>query len=205
MSEMAHLVGIKLYPENAFNLNSKLPCNSADIIPTILDRYSKYKIAWILHDKDKLEDGTTLCKPHIHLNINATNTEISLDKIRREFKISYHNVYPLDNWEESIKYLCHLSNRSIHDKNKYHYNVSDISANFDLSEIFDDLQIPEITIVKDICHYALENRLNLLELMDYVEDNGWSKIYRKWFYTIEHTINDAKRKVYKRYDAFKDM
>lgn len=193
MSEQAHIFELKVYPENHYNANSKIPCNSADIIPLLEKRFDKYKWAWILHDKDLKEDGTP-CKPHIQFLVNAVGTTVSLDKIRRDYSISYSNVYAKEDWIESVKYLLHRSRKSIGDSNKYKYPLSDLHYNFNIDYIFEG-KIGEALDECDVLVHLVEKYLDnpswsYLDLAKYSGSIGQFGFYKKNFYTIERHIND---------------
>lgn len=198
MSEQAHILEIKVYPENKYIPNSKVPCNSADIIPLLEAKYNKYKWAWILHDKDLLSDGSgELCKPHVQFAICATNTTLSLDKIRREYSISYSNVYAKDDWNETVKYLVHRSKKSVSDPNKYKYSLCDLHANFDYSIIFGQGMkdvLDESDLLVHLVKTYFEKNLSLLDLGKYAGSIGQFGWYRKNFSLINAIINDERKR-----------
>ena len=75
--------------------------------------------AYILHDKDILDDGT-FKKPHWHIIIRFPNPR-SLDALK---KLLNHNYIETCNFYFYSRYLLHLDN-----PDKHLYSVSDISSN----------------------------------------------------------------------------
>lgn len=197
MSEQAHIFEIKVYPENRYNADSKIPCNSADIIPLLEKRFDKYKWAWILHDRDRKEDGE-LCKPHIQFLVNATGTTISLDKIRRDYSISYSNVYAKEDWVESVKYLLHRSRKSINNSNKFKYPLTDLHYNFNIDYIFtgkmNEVLDEADVLVNIIDTYFQNNTWSMLDLAKYCNSINQFGFFKKNYYMIERLINDERKK-----------
>lgn len=198
MSEQAHIFEIKLYCENRYNEKSNIPCNSADIIPLLEARFNKYQWAWVLHDKDKFDDGTPK-KAHVHFLVNATNTTISLDKVRRDFSISYANVYAKDNWEQSLKYLLHRTEKCYED-NKYVYPDDALHSNFDAGYYFITKALKEKKeaqlIVQFVVQYYKQN-MSLLDLTKYADDIGEYKFFHKEFNKIVKIIEDERQRTYR--------
>lgn len=195
MSEQAHIFEIKLYPENRYNPESKIPCNSTDIVPLLEKRFQKYNWAWVIHDADKFEDGT-LKKAHLHFACNATNTTVSLDKIRRDFSISYSNVYAKDNWEETVKYLLHRTNKAIAD-GKTVYPIDALHSNFDSSYYFVTKALKEeqeaALMIQFVVQYYEQN-MSLLDLVKYAQDIGQYKFLHKEFNKIVKIIEDERKR-----------
>jgi energy-coupling factor transporter ATP-binding protein EcfA2 len=97
------------------------------------ERYKSIKkYAFILHDKDTKEDGTSK-KLHVHLLLYFGNP-LPLENIVKWFEhigVIKENLGPIHNWVSALEYLTHKN-----DEDKYQYNEEDITANFDFkSEI----------------------------------------------------------------------
>lgn len=192
---MSHIVEIKVY-DNEYDEKSQIPCNSAKIIPLLEEKYNKYKWAWICHDKDVNKDTGEIKKCHWHFVINATNTTISLDKIRRDYKVSYSNVYTKDDWNETVKYLAHRTTKAIK-SGKHQYDISDIHCNFDITDIFiqnGDGELNEPYILDEIVKAYFDKNLTFRELGKYADELGAWKFFRKNIYLIRTCIEDEKNK-----------
>lgn len=195
MGEQAHIVEVKLYIENEYDPHSPIPCNSAGVIPLMEERYSNYKWAWCVHDRDTLKNSHDLCKPHIHFSINATGTTLSLDKIRRDFSISYSNVYAKDDWNETVKYLAHRTKSALADPDKFTYDVSDIHSNFDVNPIFSGevkSEDDEISILQELMHQYFDKDMSLLDLGKYCNDIGAWRFFKKNFNMLVRIIKDEE-------------
>lgn len=90
-----------------------------DRIIRIVKRYPKY--AFICHDKD---EGET----HYHYYIEFPNPR-SLDSVASELKIPSNMIEQVYNKKGILQYLTHQN-----ESNKFHYDISEVESNFDLSE-----------------------------------------------------------------------
>lgn len=92
--------------------------------------FADYEYAYILHDKDKKEDGT-LKTAHYHFygKRKSPITEQSLKNFAKkcEQNIFYENLK--SNQNALMRYFLHADN-----DDKFHYEEKDIVSNFDLSK-----------------------------------------------------------------------
>ena len=95
------------------------------------ERYKSIKkYAFILHDKDVKEDGTSK-KLHVHLLLYFGNP-LPLENIVKWFEhigVLKENLGPIHNWVSALEYLTHKN-----EPDKYQYNEEDITANFDFKQ-----------------------------------------------------------------------
>lgn len=197
--ESARIIGITTYPENPRGM-----LNSSDIIDDLFEKYSKYKVAYILHDKDGV-------KPHHEILIYSPSTDLSLDKIRRNFNLSYHHVIAKTNdsmtneeiFKECLLYLCHLSSKALKDDSKYKYNPRDIISNFDHMPYFIGKDKNEGIIIRDIRDYGISVHCNKSKILDFVIDNNYLKVWRKYRLDIIDAIMCDLR-TFHRVDCFSD-
>lgn len=190
----AHAIQIILYPDANVNWESNIPSNSADVLPLIIAwcKSKGYQYAYILHDKDVDENGN-LKKPHIHLIIRFKGTN-SIDKFAREYRISGHMIQVIEDWTESVRYLVHMSKRSMGDTSKYKYPIPDINSNFDLATYFisDDLGQQEVEVVIQLIDYVLEYHASYYQLLKYASGIGAWSVLRKNFNIIDKVVQQSK-------------
>lgn len=92
------------------------------------------KYAYILHDKDINEDGTTK-PPHYHIVLNFKNI-VSITEIAKAFRLEtqYVNAPRATKWRNAfldcVNYLTH-SDEKQQELGKYLYDDSEVVANFD--------------------------------------------------------------------------
>lgn len=140
----------------------------------ILNNYQEY--AFINHDKDLLEDGTTK-KLHTHVVIKFKNYRWK-NAIAEELGIPCNYLEKCRNLELALKYLIHFNNEE-----KYQYSIN---------EVYGPLKIK-------LNNYMLntdktENE-KVLELLDYIENND-KYIYLSTF--IRYCCNSGLYDIYRR-------
>ena len=92
------------------------------------------KYAYILHDKDRKEDGT-LKPPHYHIVLSFKNI-VSITEIAKAFRIEtqYVSVPKAHKWRNAfldcVEYLTHSEEKQ-QELGKYLYDDSEVFANFD--------------------------------------------------------------------------
>lgn len=185
-------IGCILYPD------SKLGnFNSGDQLYPIFNFYSATcKVAYILHDKDKKEDGTDI-KPHYHCIIQSKDT-LSLRKFQETWKISGYCSEILDNWEASVQYLAHLNpGYDKADDGGHIYEIKEIRSNFTLDKYFNSLKSsdPEYVQLLKIINWASHNHANYYQILKYAGEHGYFSTYRKCYRMI-YDILGSKNYVY---------
>lgn len=198
----AHIISVILYPDST-------TWNSSDQIQKIWDTYNETSdIVWILHDKDKVEDEkmNQEKKHHHHLFIRFQGNK-SIDKFQRDFEISGHNIFNIEDfremfmlnpiisqemkyksWDECVRYCCHRTEAT---KNKFQYPLEELHANFDFTPYFKELSCsdPWWVVVQRIVRYAKKGQRNVEEVFDYVIRNNYQDTYKKCERTIDKILN----------------
>lgn len=190
--ESARVIGITTYPENPRGV-----LNSSAVIDDIFEEYKKYKVACILHDKDGV-------KPHHEILIYSPSCDLSLDKIRRNFNLSYHHVnakgIDINDTRtnervfiDSLLYLCHLSKNSKIDDSKYKYDPSCIRANFEYMKYFIQSEVlTEGEILNRIIDYGVSVRGNYNDMFQYAIQHNYLKVWRSYRYDIIESVKAYK-------------
>ena len=89
------------------------------------------KYAFIVHDKDTLDNGQPK-KPHFHIVLTFSNATTS-DVIAKTMQVEEQYINKIRTTTKSaMLYLVHRN-----DPNKYQYNPSEVIANFDYVEYVD--------------------------------------------------------------------
>lgn len=150
------------------------------------DLISKYKYAYILHDKDKNTDGT-LKKEHIHLLIFFDNARWGT-AILKEIKIDNSNLIEFkDNKYDAIRYLTHCDNEK-----KYQYNYNDIVSNIDIDMYFNNYKDSETKNISLLFDF-IQNYVGFLYFHQVyyfaLNNNIWSS-YRRNYLIIKDLINE---------------
>lgn len=199
----AHIISVILYPDST-------TWNSSSRIKDIEDKYNESAdIVWILHDKDKFDDEkmNQEKKAHYHLFIRFTGGHKSIDKFQRDFEITGHNIFNIDefrdlfmlnpiisqemkykSWDECVRYCCHRTEQT---KNKYQYPLEDLHANFDYTPYFKELSCPDPwwVIVQRTVRWAKKRQANVEEVFEYIIRNNYQDQYKKCERTIDKILN----------------
>lgn len=150
---------------------------------------------FIYHDKDlftkKDEEENpkhkvgTLKSPHYHL-LCFFPTQHSLKAYSKKFEIEENNIEIIKNKVGAIQYLIHKNN-----KDKYQYDINDISSNFDISKYFNNRVEKETQVIYDLFSY-IENSgiIFLRDFYKYVIDNDYWSDYRRNAYCINKLIEE---------------
>ncbi|MBP1890125.1 signal recognition particle GTPase [Clostridium moniliforme] len=91
--------------------------------------------AYIIHDKDKNENGE-LKKPHIHLIMRFKNNQPqNIKYISKWFNLNPNFVSKIKSkkFEDAIKYLVHLNAPE-----KFQYLINEVTANFNVKRVIDN-------------------------------------------------------------------
>lgn len=140
----------------------------------IQTNYSKY--AYIMHDKDILEDGTPK-KLHFHIVISFNNYRWR-NAISTELGITPNYIEKIRNLENSLKYLIHYNN-----SNKYQYSIEDVKGTLKhkLENYINSQDKTESEKVLELLSY-IENYKGYLKLTDFIKyvcDTNLYDIYRR--------------------------
>lgn len=113
------------------------PLITEDRIKDALSKFGQCRYAYILHDKDKKEDGSEK-KPHFHIVIQ-TQSPVNLIVVAERFDIMPNFIdipKGRNSFGDCCEYLTH-ENLKEQEKGKHLYNDSEIRANFNFRELID--------------------------------------------------------------------
>lgn len=135
----------------------------------VLDRVKNWgyeEWAYILHDRDKKQDGSPK-KPHYHL-ILKKSTPTALITISRQIGISSQYVQRVRNWKKMVKYMTHDEET---DKVKYELEELISSDSKKFLEYFKDED--ETEQARRILDYITESGCrSYIQLLDWCCANG---------------------------------
>lgn len=160
----------------------------------ILENYSKY--AYICHDKDILDDGSTK-KVHYHIVVSFSNYRWR-NAIAEELKITPNYLEKIRNLENALKYLIHYNN-----SNKYQYAIDDVHGTLKqkLEAYINTQDKTESEKVLELLCY-IEETSTFLKLSDFIRfvcNNNMYDIYRRSATTFvklieEHNVNFYRKR-----------
>ena len=141
-----------------------------DVLLRMMDCFTEW--AFILHDKDICSDTGELKKAHVHWVARYDNPSI-LSAVANKLGIAEHDIEYCKSWRRSLRYLIHADS-----KDKFQYDVTDVSANFDYSEYLKDVvadfrgkQIYDFIVSHPHCSYSA--------LLEYVFSHGLYSEFRR--------------------------
>lgn len=140
----------------------------------IKENYSKY--AYIMHDKDLLEDGSSK-KLHYHIVISFNNYRWR-NAIASELGITPNYIEKIRNLENALKYLIHYNN-----SNKYQYAIEEVQGTLrhKLENYINTQDKTESEKVLELLQY-IESQKTYLRLSDFIKfvcDSNLYDIYRR--------------------------
>lgn len=150
------------------------------------DLIEKYHYAYILHDKDKNDDGT-LKKPHYHLLLFFKNARWG-SSILNDIDIDNPNLIEFrENKASAIQYLVHSNNLD-----KFQYDYTDIITDINIDLYFNKLKNKEDTDIAIIFDYIVNYSgiLYYIQLYNYVLSNGLWSSYRRNYSIIKDLVNE---------------
>lgn len=182
MNKRYYCIEIILYTDNELHLS------------LMNELTQKYNYAYILHDKDKNDDGT-FKKEHYHLLLFFRNARWG-SSILKEINIDNPNLIEFrENKAEAVQYLIHSNNLD-----KYQYNIEDIISDIDISIYFNkykDNETKDVSILYDyitnyvgiifynqVYYFAVSNNLwssyrrNYLILKDLIQEHNSQLTYK---------------------------
>ena len=139
--------------------------------------------AYILHDKDTLENGSAKT-PHIHLiallNSNRTRLSTTLNNLADSIGVCSLaiSIDKVSDFNGSIQYLVHKNNND-----KYQYNVLDITTNMTKGEL-------DVYLNSEGKGISLENLITIIKrnknITDIIRDVGLNnyRLYRNVIWDI---------------------
>lgn len=143
---------------------------------------NKFDYAFILHDKDKKDDGT-LKKAHYHFRIFYKDKK-TISAWAKIFNVKENEIEILKDKKKAIQYLVHYNN-----EDKYQYNIEDIISNFDIKQYFAN-KSDENFDIKLITDYisTIKTHIKFSDLKDFVLDNNLWGSYRRSYSIIRDLV-----------------
>lgn len=166
---------IILYPENQEHID-------------VLYKVKKdFKFAYILHNKDRKDDGD-LKKEHWHVQVFLDNQKtLSAFSKMLGLEDSKHLIQIVKDKKKAIRYLVHVDNDE-----KESYDVEDIITNIDIANYFSNLQSDESVDIDNMFSFIDEYKgyLSYRTFFRFVRDsNIWSN-YRRNQFAINKLIDE---------------
>lgn len=164
--------------------------NLSDVLREAQNYFINY--AWILHDKDNLEDGTPK-KPHIHFYGNKKNATSS-EAVSKVTGVPISNINHVKSWNGAIRYLTHIDY-----SDKYQYNIDDISTNIkDLDRYFQNIDEGEIVV--ELLELKLKGK-SYKEVLYYAVKKGYYSEFRRNVGVIDLIMKEEKEMENKHNDS----
>lgn len=153
-----------LYPEDETHMNA-------------LKKIEKsYDYAYILHDKDRDENGN-IKKSHYHVVIRFTNQTWN-SAVAKELNIAENYLEEPRNFDNALMYLIHFN-----DVDKYQYNIDDVKGPLKkrLREKINSVDKTEGEKVFELIDYIekQENIIKVTEFAKYCAINGYWAEFRR--------------------------
>lgn len=153
---------IVLYPESS-------SYNCSQVLQDIVSYYDTW--AYILHDKDWLEDGTQK-KPHYHVYVRSSSPRPD-DRVSRMTGCPLESIRHVKSWRGAIRYLIHFDHPE-----KAQYDISSVASSFDIRQYLNNSD--SITRARRIYSYIYSNECKCWrDLVSWSLDNDcWSEVRR---------------------------
>lgn len=149
--------------------------------------------AYVLHDKDVVEESGELKKPHYHW-VGSLQNPTQISTIINRLEVPPQSVEFVrkhggkQNWKGAVKYLVHDSNPE-----KYQYNVYDVLSNFDISRylnVGDD-----VCMIKKLVTYIRDNPNCLwFDVYSFAVENGCYSEFRRSQQIIKDLLKEMRGK-----------
>lgn len=165
--------------------------NCEDVLETIKSYFDDW--AYILHDKDVLEESGELKKAHYHW-VGSLKNPVQISTIINRLEVPPQSVEFIrkrggkDQWKGAVRYLIHDCNPE-----KFQYDVKEVVSNFDilrfLSNRDDVMQIQKIVQFIDehpTCTYR--------QLFDFAVTNGCYSAFKSGQYIITNLLKEMRGK-----------
>lgn len=174
---------LMIYPDNQ---------NHVDALSYIKKNFDEY--CYILHDKDKLDDGT-LKKAHWHIVLRFKNA-IWNTALAKQLGIEEKWIQDIKNFDRCLEYLVHFN-----EPTKHQYAVDDVHGilrkrlEFNLNKGEKSLEEKVDNILDYISQQ--EQRITITQMVRYVNSNDLYSTFRQGFAMYsriieEHNYNISK-------------
>lgn len=139
--------------------------------------------AFILHDRDMEEDGS-FKKAHYHVYLNFGKSSTSIQSTARRFGIAEHLVQKIKTDKyRTLQYFLHSGAEG-----KQEYQMSQMVANFDVQEFFDNYNRKKtVDRILEECAAGIITRASFIDYIPGI-------IYSRYRYEIENALTYADKK-----------
>lgn len=143
-------------------------------IKGVIEKHSTIKHwAYIIHDKDKEENGTPV-EPHIHVYLNFGKSSAKFEDVAKWFNDQPQYVSAVKGKKsDMLKYLTHKNAPS-----KYQYETCEIKSNFDISQaIIEDEKTDIDALLRKIADGTIReyNRFDYIDEVTLAKNNNLFK------------------------------
>ena len=125
-------------------------------LPEFLGNLNTTEWAYIVHDKDKHQDGS-LVEPHIHIVLKYLHPQVLVNIAKKfEDKPEYLEVWSgrIDN---AYSYLLHRTDEA---KEKFQYSPSEVVASFDFIQRIQEIELHVFKKKKKLSHDVIQSRID---------------------------------------------
>ena len=138
--------------------------------------------AYCLHDKDTTDDGE-LKKPHYHVVMGTGQSPYLIAGVSNKLGVPANYIQFCDGFRGAVRYLIHLDH-----PDKYQYNATDISANFNPKKHFGDVDGEQMS--REVFEY-LDNHVGCdwLEIMRWAMVSGNYAVFRRDYRLFQDYYN----------------
>lgn len=163
-----------------------------DYVLTVIREYFD-EWAYILHDKDVLEESGALKKAHYHW-VGSLQNPVQISTIINRLEVPPQSVEFIkkrggkSNWKGAVKYLIHENNPE-----KFQYDVNAVVTNFDVLRFLGNND--EVHMIKKIVNFIRENPNCLwYDVYSFAVANGCYSEFRRSQQIIKDLIKEMRGK-----------
>lgn len=160
-----------------------------DVLEVIKSYFDSW--AYVLHDKDVLEESGELKKAHYHWVGSLTNP-VNISTIINRLEVPPQSVEYIrkrgkkDNWKGAIRYLIHDNSPE-----KFQYAVEDVVSNFDIRKFLSDRD--DVMQIQRILKFIRENpNCTYEEVLDFSCMNGCYSEFRRACFIIDKVMKERR-------------
>lgn len=147
--------------------------------------------AYILHDKDVLEESGELKKAHYHW-VGSLKNPVQISTVINRLEVPPQSVEYIrkrggaDNWKGAVRYLVHDSNPE-----KYQYDVNVVVSNFDILKFLSNRD--DVMQIQRIVKFIRENpNCTYEEVWEFSCLNGCYSEFRRACFIIDKIMKERR-------------
>ena len=160
-----------------------------DVLEVIKSYFDSW--AYVLHDKDILEESGELKKAHYHWVGSLTNP-VSISTIINRLDVPPQSVEYIrkrgkhDMWKGAVRYLIHDNNPE-----KFQYTVEEVVSNFDIRKFLSDRD--DVMQIQKILKFIDENpNCTIRNILDFAVANGCYSEFKKAGFIIREVMKERR-------------